>query len=467
MTPRLLERVAEPRFLTHPPQVDSAGPEVVQLAASGGLHLDGWQQHVLDVALGERADGNWAAREVALICPRQNGKGSILEALILASLLLFEERLILYSAHEFKTAQETFLRVKTLIESNEHLSSQIARVYNAHGSEGIELTTGQRLRFVARSKGSGRGFSPQRIILDEALNLGAKAVSALLFSISAQPNAQLWYTSSAPDDSADGAVLRKIMRRGRAGDPGLAYIEYSADPDADPDEQVAQANPGYPHRISDDTIVTERGATEVEDYNRERLGIVNLDENAGKAKFWQVIAADQWHGRLRGDASPTGTLGWAVDASPDGRSAAISCSDGRTIEVVDHRNDVTWAPHRLLELRGRHHFDEVAIDATGPAGALIPALEELGVPYRRVTLQEHAQACGGFLAAVTGDAPDLVHRGQPPLDEAVKHAERRHVTDVWLWTRSKSSGDICPLVSAGLARWWALQQTDGGDFLVV
>ena len=50
---------------------------------------------------------------------RQNGKGTILEALELAALFLFPDvRLILHSAHEFKTAAEAFLRVRTLIEDN-------------------------------------------------------------------------------------------------------------------------------------------------------------------------------------------------------------------------------------------------------------------------------------------------------------------------------------------------------------
>ena len=63
------------------------------------------------IPTGERADGKWAAFETALIVPRQNGKGSILEARELAGLFLFGEQLILHSAHEFKTAQEAFRRV--------------------------------------------------------------------------------------------------------------------------------------------------------------------------------------------------------------------------------------------------------------------------------------------------------------------------------------------------------------------
>src|SRR5512135_2349968 len=93
-----------PRLLVEPPRVSSAGSEAVDLAASAGLTLDDWQAYSLDVALGERRDGKWSAFEVGLVVPRQNGKGGVLEARELAGLFLFDERLILHSAHEFKTA---------------------------------------------------------------------------------------------------------------------------------------------------------------------------------------------------------------------------------------------------------------------------------------------------------------------------------------------------------------------------
>jgi phage terminase large subunit-like protein len=45
-----------------------------------GLELDPWQQFVIHNALGERPDGKWAAFEVGVEVPRQNGKGGLLEA---------------------------------------------------------------------------------------------------------------------------------------------------------------------------------------------------------------------------------------------------------------------------------------------------------------------------------------------------------------------------------------------------
>jgi hypothetical protein len=75
-----------PRVCSVPPYVSSAGREAVELAALAGLELDEWQAFVLEHALGERADGRWAAFEVGVLVPRQNGKGGILEARELAGL---------------------------------------------------------------------------------------------------------------------------------------------------------------------------------------------------------------------------------------------------------------------------------------------------------------------------------------------------------------------------------------------
>ena len=103
MTSRSVARPGgRPRIGTWPKARSSAGTEAVELAASAGLILDDWQRFALECALGEDRDGRWAAFEVGLVVPRQNGKGSILEARELAGLFLFGEQLILHSAHEFK-----------------------------------------------------------------------------------------------------------------------------------------------------------------------------------------------------------------------------------------------------------------------------------------------------------------------------------------------------------------------------
>jgi phage terminase large subunit-like protein len=105
-----------PRLLHVPEFVSSTGEEACELAAMAGLEMDPWQQFVLTNGLGEQPDGLWAAKEVGVEVPRQNGKGGILEARALAGLFLLGEKQIIHSAHEFATAEEALNRMEQLID---------------------------------------------------------------------------------------------------------------------------------------------------------------------------------------------------------------------------------------------------------------------------------------------------------------------------------------------------------------
>jgi hypothetical protein len=187
---------------------------------------------VLAASLSERADGKWSAFEVGLVVSRQNGKGSILEARELAGLFLLGERLLIHSAHQFDTSLEAFSRLESLIADNDEFSSRVKKITRSHGEEGITLTNGQRVRFRTRTKGGGRGFSCDCLILDEAMILPTSSHGALLPTLSARPNPQVWYTGSAVDQNVHehGEVLTSIRERGlKQDDPALAYFEWSAD----------------------------------------------------------------------------------------------------------------------------------------------------------------------------------------------------------------------------------------------
>jgi len=282
-----------PRLSSVPPADWSEGRNAVELAALAGLELDDWQAHVLECGLGRRA-GRWAAFEACLIVARQNGKGAVLEALELAALFLFDDvRLILHSAHEFKTAAEAFLRIRQLIEGNPDFEREVSRIRTAAGAEAVELKNGKRLRFVARSSGSGRGFSSDLVILDEAYQLGDQEMAALLPTLSARPDPQVWYTSTAgfPTSTQLGLVRARGLR---GGDPSLAFLEWSVDEQGydDADERCwAQANPGLGIRIGADYIAKERAALTPEVFARERLSVGDYPAEDGG---WATISADAW-----------------------------------------------------------------------------------------------------------------------------------------------------------------------------
>ena len=284
----------EPRLCSLPAfDRDESGRNAAALAAVAGLHLDPWQRFVLERGLRRRGD-RWAAFEVCLIVARQNGKGTVLEALELAALFLFDDvRLILHSAHQFKTAAEAFLRIRSLIDQSPDLASQVERVRTGTGTESIELKDGKRLRFVARSSGSARGFTSDLVILDEAYELGDPEMAAILPTLSARPDPQVWYTSTAGGPMS--VQLGRVRDRGLTGtDPALAFFEWSVDETAyDPADPAcwARANPGMGIRITADHIEKERPALGPEGFARERLSIGDYPVDGGA---WETISADAW-----------------------------------------------------------------------------------------------------------------------------------------------------------------------------
>ena len=154
-----------PRLEHCPPFFTTAGDDAIDLAAVAGLVLDPWQQHVLRGALGERQDGRWTAFRACLVVPRQNGKNALLEARELAGLFLFGERMIMHTAHEYKTARESMLSMMTRVrgcELVEHVAGFDQTDFDEDegrrlsglktgNAPGITLKNGNRLTYAARN----------------------------------------------------------------------------------------------------------------------------------------------------------------------------------------------------------------------------------------------------------------------------------------------------------------------------
>lgn len=450
---------ARPAWRVVPPQASSAGPEAIELAASAGLHLDAWQQAAVTDLLGEDREGFWSATSGAMICPRQNGKGSIIEALELAWLFLFDVELIFHSAHLFATSADAYRRIKFLIQNTPDLDRQVLRYTEAHGQEGIELRSGQRLRFVTRSKSGGRGFPAPVVVLDEAFNLSQQAMAALVPTMAAQNNPFLLLTSSAPIVDPCSDVLRSFMRRSRSGEvQRRCYIEYSARSGDDEATQLRSSNPGYGIRLNDDVIDEERELLTPEAFAGERLGIVDLEP----LEAHSVIPAAEWFGCGAVGHEPSGgPVAYAldVDTNKSGEEwCSIAASDGTHIEIVnplDAGAGLGWVLPMVVKRRDR--FTEIGIDPSGPAGKLIAPLENAGVTVRKIKSDEFVQACGQLVDAVMDGS--LRHVDQPALNCAVAGAARRDVGDGnWKLSRSRSSVDISPLCAVAIARFMA-----GGD----
>lgn len=483
-----------PRVLYLPRNYDAVqsaakAADMIDIAAVAGLYFEPWQDIAADGMTRTRPNGKWSAFEAMIQANRQNGKGSIIEARQLAGLFIWGEHLQIYTAHEFKTAQEMFQRVLYLVQSTPDLDAMVTRVRTAAGEEAIEAkfqlgnkTVNTRLRFLARSTSSGRGFTGDTIYLDEAFKLKQQTLAAILPTMSArsvQGNPQIIYASSA--GMVDSEVQEKVRGRAFAGqDEALAYMEWSAPSWQDlseeeradygddieayySDPETARiSNPAYGLRISAEFLKSERAALDSEEYAREHLGIwALLNEDV-------VIPAEWWAKGTR-PGVPTGWLrvAFAVDVPPSRDSAtiaaAIEMSDGTVhIEILAQDYGTEWVPSMLATLKDRWSPVAIVIDAGSAAGSLIMEARRARVRTKQVNLRMIGAACGAVYdllkqgSKVTEDRqmPHLTHLDQEQLNDAVKAAKRRPLGSdgtLWAWSRKDTTADISPLVAATLA----------------
>lgn len=468
MTSSVIAGERQPRISSVPvPASTELADLAVDFVAEAGLVLDPWEADVLRGSLGVGEDGKWAAFEVADVVPRQNGKSEILVARILVGLFLLDERLIIFSAHVFDTALEVFQRLQDIIDSVPEFKKRVKSVHNANGKEGITLTSGQRVKFKARTRKGGRGFTADCLIYDEAMDLPETAHGSTLPTLSARPNPQVWYAASAVDQwqHENGIVLARLRERAlKGGDRSLAYFEWSVDA-GDPEavtEKMAQdpvlwgqANPALGIRIEPSYVEREQRAMGAREFAVERLGVGDWPRTDGPAGV--VIDAEVWAGLFDAGSELLDPVFLAWDTTPDRRFTAVAAAGKRAdglwhVEVVDHRKGTGWVPHFLSGVVKRQAPAGVGTDKGSAAGALIPGVNEaLSLPVTEWSGRDYANACGVFFDVVMDGK--LRHPGSPELDEAVASAVKRPLGESWAWARQAS--DISPLVAATLALWGA------------
>ncbi|MEU7904122.1 terminase [Actinoplanes sp. NPDC049118] len=490
----------KPRVELYPPHERTYGPATVDLTRRAGQDLDDWQGDSVDLMLGLRADDKWACPEFAEWVSRQNGKGGIGEARVLAGLFIVHEKLMLWSAHEVKTALEAFRRVEDLLYGLGHpggknliivenmpvqvrnaagqlvteLRDVPIKVSNTNGKESFErLDTRQRLMFIARSKGSGRGFSGDLNVIDEAFAYTLEQQAALMPTLSARRNPQLVYLSSPPLDGESGDVMYNLRERAEAGgDEGLGYRDWGLAGhlsnlrviDLGDRRNWANANPALGGRISEESVAREFRAMSSEDFARERLGI--WPRRIGGAGG--VIDAQLWAQLIDEASRRDGDVALAVDVTPLRDHASIAMyglrEDGLGhVQVVTYGEGVDWVVGKLIELKAVLDPVAIGLDPKGGAASLLGELEVVGIrppaeaefPARGdlalPAVHEVAQATGQFIDAVR--EKKLRHIGQTELTSATANAKTRPLADAVAWGRKQSDVDISPLVSATLARW--------------
>lgn len=466
-----------PRIEKRPRAVGTHGPKVSQFAKLCGVVLDDWQSYVIDGLFAVNEANEWAATEFGALVARQNGKGEILVAYDLAHLFLFprldkRRKSILHTAHEFKTAMDAFDRLRGVIESVPRLGDRIEQVYKGNTAEILlkrapgQKSLGNRIKFVARSKNSGRGFSADVIVYDEAQELASAARTALTYTQSAVPNRQELYTGTVPDDGLnDSEVFTALRDRGRAGaDDRTGWMEWSPEGAEDPDlaELIdyndpagwAASNPAMGIRIQPETIQEQHDrSTDKSEFARERLSIWP-NARPEQDVVHNEVDLQKWADNLNADARLGEAPVLAVSLGRGGGYATISAASraGERIfvETRDTRLQTLWVPKALAALSEELRPALIVLDEKNCA-PILTDLTGAGLKYMSVNAGEVAGAFGLMVESINEGMVE--HRGQEDLYQSLKNASTRPLVGGLTWDQSDPSEPITQIQSVTLAHW--------------
>jgi hypothetical protein len=400
----------------------------------------------------------------------------------LGKTVIMERPLFVWSAHEFSTTAEALRDLLIMIESTPDLDSMVKAVHRASGEQAIEWLNDCRIRFKARTSAGGRGLTGDDVLLDEAFALRPDHMGALLPTLSARPDPQIMYASSACLAQSD--VLRGVRDRGRAGSsPRLIYGEWCA-PDAelacdrgrdcthevgepgcgfDKRDMLRRANPQAGRRITWSYLESERQAFSKTPELRAEFGRERMGWHDDPAAALAIFPSGAWESLADPGVSLDGrsVVSMALDISPDLAYSAVAIASQRPgTDLVDVRVQYSKADGVAAVRNLRERFGaSCPVQLVGRNAAARKAdLDAEGVESAVMSVADRIAACSLLNAGVVGTPeqdvdgqvlparpPWLRHGGQVPLDVAVDGARWSDSPDGRLLDRKHAAADISPL----------------------
>lgn len=452
-TPRLSE-VA--RHVIEPAGIVSTGwPAIRDTCASVGLGFDRWQDGLGRLIAAKRKDGKYAADTVVISIPRQVGKTYLIGAIVFALCLIQPGLTVIWTAHRYATARETFYAMKGMA-ARKKMAAHVKRVVLGAGDQAIEFTNGSRVLFGARERGFGRGFANVGVlVMDEAQILSEAAMEDMTPATNVAANPLIILTGTPPRPKDPGEVFEMLRHEAVTGEAeDTLFVEFSAERGCDPldREQWRRANPSFPFRTSERAILRMWKNLGEQSFLREALGI--WDEFT---RHKRVVSAARWAELV--DVGPDDGVkpdSLAVDASHDRRFSVAACwkdeHGAHGEEVFSGRDEdevVAW----VLARSSRRM--PLVVDHYSPASSMVPRLRGAGRNVKVTSSGDMAKACAMWLGEV--DALRLTHADQQSVNDALEDARKRAIGNAggWGWDRRDEHALIFPLVAQTLARFGA------------
>lgn len=434
--------------------------------------LDPWQAWLV-IHLGELLpDGRPRFKQALVIVARQNGKTHLLRVLALFWLFVEHWPLVMGTSTNLQTAKEAWDQAVETAETNPALHSRLARdgVRRANGNEHLKALddNGKACRYLiaASNRRGGRGYSIDRLILDELReHRDWQAWNASTPATNARPHAQIVAITNQGDDESvvlnslrDVAI--KSIEDGTSDLSREAIFEWSVPDGSDiSDPQCwVQANPNLGYRLDIDAIkgpalrALEAGGVEEAGFRTEMLcmRVKSLDA-AVDARKWKLCHVP---GNLNDIAAKTV---WGFDVNRINNHATLVAAaeiNGKVrLQVIfEWRQDaVANIPDDLARLLNQHKPRSLGWFPSGPAAAYANTLKE---KQGQELTGEISAACMGFAGAV--DAERIQHDNDPLLNDHVTGAAKLWTGDRWKFSRKgKGSSDAAYAAAAA----WTLAST--------
>ena len=449
-------------------------PQVYARLQTVGISFDPWQQGFGAVALGCRSTGLYAATIGGVVAsiPRQVGKTYMVGNLLIGLALEFPNTRIVWTSHHNRTTTNTFRSMQGMVKRKK-IAPLLAPngIRTANGEQEIRFANGSIIMFGAREHGFGRGMDAVDVLVfDEAQILGIKALEDMVPATNQARHphgALVFFIGTPPRPIDDGSAFKAKRTRALSGSArDIVYVEFSADQDAKIDdlEQVAKANPSFPHRTPIEAI--ERMRENIPDEGSQRREMFGIwDDDADLVR--RVIMPDEWEAAAVTEPPLDGIPSLGVKFSPDGSRVAVAGAmkhdGGIHVELVgEHTGSmaagtaalVAWVAERASR------YASIIIDGKSNAEAFATALRDAGVSKRTITVPTWGDVSTANSMLVEGliakTVTHLATEGQAVLDESVGKSEKKsQPSGAWNFVSPGEPGAEVPVQAVALAHWGA------------
>lgn len=448
------------------PSLPNEGADMAHVAAALGKPFMPWQRHVADIATEHYPDGSYKYQIVLVSVPRQSGKTTLVGPVQLCRLMKYPKQKAFYTAQTGKDARARFNDLVSLVA--ESPIEELFRVRRAAGSEGLSLPNGSSLNIFAPGPSAVHGETPLLVTLDEIWKHDEVRGNELMGAIGPAQitvtERQIWMISTM--GTALSGFMNKLVARGRAGEAGIAYFEWSMPEGADPyaPETWRRFHPalGITMTEADLALEASRYADNPGEWLRAFMNTITeaLDPIIPRAEFETLADLTPADAPLRSE------IAVSYEAGKDNACAAVMGSwrdpDGRPCTAVIHAAPGTswvvpfvrmlareWRPAVIAADDGggtRRLTDELT-NPTEQNGHCPPAVEVMTIGAR-----DHGTACDRWLTDARDDKL-LRHDGSRSLMTAVANAVIGKMSGGITFHRDNSTAPIPSLIASAVGLW--------------